>query len=118
MRGEADLVFSVGLIEHFDPADTRKAVQAHFDALRPGGVAILSFPTPTLLYRTTRRVIELLGMWKFHDERPLTPREVTASIEECGDVLTSKTLWPLLLTQELIVARKRGVARPAPVAGM
>ena len=118
MPAEADLVFSVGLIEHFDPADTRKAVQAHFDALRPGGVAILSFPTPTLLYRITRRVIELLGMWKFHDERPLMPREVTASIEECGDVLTSKTLWPLLLTQELIVARKRGVARPAPAAGM
>ena len=107
MRPQADLVFSVGLIEHFDPEETRKAVQAHFDVLRPGGVAIISFPTPTLLYRVTRGFIELLGMWKFHDERALARGEVTASVEECGDVLKSETLWPLLLTQELVVARKR-----------
>ena len=107
MRPQADLVFSVGLIEHFDPQETRKAVQAHFDVLRPGGVAIISFPTPTLLYRLTRGLIEMLGMWKFHDERPLARGEVTASVEECGDVLKSETLWPLLLTQELVVARKR-----------
>ena len=107
MRPQADLVFSVGLIEHFDPAETRKAVQAHFDVLRPGGVAIISFPTPTLLYRVTRGFIELVGMWKFHDERALMRGEVTASVEECGDVLKSETLWPLLLTQELVVARKR-----------
>jgi glycosyltransferase involved in cell wall biosynthesis/SAM-dependent methyltransferase len=111
MQAQADLVFSVGLIEHFDPEETRKAVQAHFDVLRPGGIAIISFPTPTLLYRITRRLIEWVGMWKFHDERPLTLREVTASVEECGDVLTTKTLWPLLLTQELIVARKHATPR-------
>jgi len=106
MQVQADLVFSVGLIEHFDPEETRKAVQAHFDVLRPGGVAIISFPTPTLLYRITRKLIELLGMWKFHDERPLTLHEVTASVEQCGEVLRTTTLWPLLLTQELLVARK------------
>jgi glycosyltransferase involved in cell wall biosynthesis/SAM-dependent methyltransferase len=111
MQAQADLVFSVGLIEHFGPEETRKAVQAHFDVLRPGGVAIISFPTPTLLYRITRRLIELLGMWKFHDERPLTLHEVTASVEECGAVLRTKTLWPLLLTQELIVARKHATPR-------
>jgi putative flippase GtrA/SAM-dependent methyltransferase len=111
MQAQADLVFSVGLIEHFDPAETRKAVQAHFDVLRPGGVAIISFPTPTLLYRITRKLIELLGMWKFHDERPLMLQEVTASVEQCGDVLRTKTLWPLLLTQELLVARKHAAPR-------
>ena len=106
MQAEADLVFSVGLIEHFDPDDTRKAVHAHFDVLRPGGLMILSFPTPTLLYRITRKLIESLGMWKFPDERALTPDEVIASVQDYGDVLTTKTLWPLLLTQALIVARK------------
>ncbi|HXI43184.1 MAG TPA: GtrA family protein [Bryobacteraceae bacterium] len=112
MRAEADVVFSVGLIEHFDPEDTRKAVHAHFDVLRPGGLLILSFPTPTLLYRITRRLIESLGMWKFPDERALTPDEVTASVEEHGDVLTTKTLWPLLLTQSLVVVRKHASPRP------
>jgi glycosyltransferase involved in cell wall biosynthesis len=116
MQAEADLVFSVGLIEHFDPEGTRKAVQAHFDVLRPGGVAIISFPTPTLLYRITRRLIELLGMWKFHDERPLTLHEVIASVEERGNMLRAKTLWPLLLTQELIVARKHAIPQSKQAA--
>jgi SAM-dependent methyltransferase len=104
--GKADLVFSVGLVEHFAPADTRTAILAHFDVLRPGGTLILTFPTPTLLYRVTRKLIESCGMWKFPDERPLLPGEVLASIRDRGDILCRKTLWPQLLTQHLVVARK------------
>ena len=107
LDGEADVVFSVGLVEHFDVAGTRAAVLAHFDALRPGGTLILTFPTPTPLYRATRRLIEMLGMWKFHDERPLGAEEVAEAIGERGEVVDRKTLWPLILTQYLIVARKR-----------
>ncbi len=106
----ADLVFSVGLVEHFDRGRTRKAMHAHFDALRPGGVAIITFPSPTLLYRSTRWLIEVLGMWKFPDERPLDRPEVLAAVRERGDVVYEKLLWPLFLTQALIVAKKR----PAP----
>ena len=102
----ADLVFSVGLVEHFDPEETRQAVLAHFDAVRPGGTVVITFPTPTLLYRIARTCIELIGMWKFHDERPLYPAEVIAAVKERGEVVLRKTLWPLILTQHLIVARK------------
>lgn len=42
----SDLVFSVGLVEHFDPENTRKAVLAHFDLLRPGGMVIITFRHP------------------------------------------------------------------------
>ena len=108
---QADLVFSVGLVEHFTPSETRKAIHAHFDVLRPGGIAIISFPAPTMLYRLARRAIELLGMWKFHDERALVPDEVAASVCERGEVVFEKTLWPLVLTQELIVARKHSTSR-------
>ena len=104
----ADVVFSVGLIEHFDAKQTLEAVQAHFDVLRVGGIAIITFPTPTLLYRLARRSLEVLGMWKFPDERPLEPREVIAAIGGQAEVLNGRTLWPLILTQYLIVARKRG----------
>ena len=104
---QADVVFSVGLVEHFDVATTRQAVLAHFDVLKPGGIAIITFPTPTLLYRITRSLIEALGMWKFLDERPLQPSEVAATVRERGEILYTKTLWPLILTQYLIVARKR-----------
>jgi len=107
LGSQADIVFSVGLVEHFDPPGTRAAVLAHFDALRPGGTLILTFPTPTPLYRATRRLIEMLGMWKFHDERPLGAAEVSEAIRERGDIVYRKTLWPLILTQHLIVARKR-----------
>ena len=103
----ADLVFSVGLVEHFEAADTRKAVLAHFDALDAGGVVLITFPTPTLLYRVARKAIEMAGMWKFPDERPLEPGEVLAAVRERGDVLFEKILWPLMLTQYLVVARKR-----------
>jgi glycosyltransferase involved in cell wall biosynthesis len=111
---DADLVFSVGLVEHFDPGETRKAVLAHFDALRPGGLAIITFPTPTLLYRIARRLIEMGGMWKFPDERPLDRAEVLAAVRERGDVVYQKTLWPLILTQHVIAAQKR-VAHAEPL---
>jgi predicted SAM-dependent methyltransferase len=103
----ADIVFSVGLVEHFEPEQTREAVLAHFDVLRPGGTVIITFPTPTRLYRMTRNVIEMLGMWKFPDERPLQPAEVIAAVRaRRADILLEKTLWPLMLTQYMIVARK------------
>jgi predicted SAM-dependent methyltransferase len=100
---QADVVFSVGLIEHFSPADTRRAVGAHFDLARPGGVVLLSFPTPTLLYRATRRFFEILGVWAFPDERPLRRAEVMAAIGGRGRVLYEKVLWCLFLTQRLMV---------------
>jgi SAM-dependent methyltransferase len=103
---KADLVFSVGLVEHFTPADTRRAILAHFDVLRPGGTLIITFPTPTLLYRVTRRLIEICGMWKFPDERPLVPGEVLPLIRERGEIYCHKTLWPQVLTQHIVVARK------------
>jgi len=102
----ADLVFSVGLVEHFDPPATRRAILAHFDILRSGGIAVITFPTPTPLYNLARKAIETAGMWKFHDERPLEPAEVRAAIEERAEVLFEKTLWPLILTQHLMVAQK------------
>jgi SAM-dependent methyltransferase len=111
---QADLVFSVGLVEHFTPAETRTAVLAHFDVLRPGGTLIITFPTPTLLYRVTRRLIEMCGMWKFPDERPLLPGEVLASIGERGEILWRQTLWPQILTQHLVVARKFADGETAP----
>jgi len=107
LDGQADVVFSVGLVEHFESCQTREAVLAHFKALRPGGIAIITFPTPTLLYRVTRTLAEALNVWKFPDERPLPPEEVRASIRECGEVLHDRTLWPLVLTQHLVVAKKR-----------
>ncbi len=102
----ADVVFSVGLIEHFGKPDTRKIVLAHFEMLKPGGLALISFPTPTLLYRGARLLCEGLGLWKFPDERPLTREEVAATVGERGRIVYEKMLWPIVFTQRMIVARK------------
>ena len=45
-------------------------------------------------------------MWKFPDERPLDRAEVLAAVRERGEVVYEKTLWPLVLTQHVIVAQK------------
>ena len=103
-----DIVFSVGLIEHFDKAGTECAIEAHFSPLRPGGMAIITFPTPTLLYRSIRRVAELTKQWIFHDERPLLLEEVAAIVQRRGCVTYSRILWPLILTQYCIAIHKHG----------
>ncbi len=103
---KADVVFSVGLIEHFQPTDTRRAILAHFDILKKGGIAVISFPTPTLLYRAARFFTEASGLWKFPDERPLKHEEAFESIRQRGILLFEQTLWPLVFTQHIMVAKK------------
>jgi glycosyltransferase involved in cell wall biosynthesis/2-polyprenyl-3-methyl-5-hydroxy-6-metoxy-1,4-benzoquinol methylase len=109
---EADVVFSVGVIEHFDIAGTRQAVRAHFDLLKPGGYAMMTFPTPTWLYIAARSIVEALRVWRFTDERALERAEVLEVVREYGDVVFEKTLWPLIFTQRLIVVRKNAGPQP------
>jgi putative flippase GtrA/SAM-dependent methyltransferase len=110
---QADVVFSVGLIEHFDTSGTREVIRKHFTLLRPGGYAIISFPTPTWLYRVARAITESVGLWKFPDERPLRRDEVLNCVSESGEVLFEKTLWQLVFTQHMVVVRKSEQGRLA-----
>ena len=103
---QSDIVFSVGLIEHFSVADTRKAIEAHLEVLKPGGLLILGFPTPTWLYRISRKVSELLGLWIFHDERPLKREEVLETLRPQGDILHNEILWSIIFTQAFIILKK------------
>lgn len=103
---QVDLVFSVGLIEHFDPVGTQKAVEAHFRILKPGGIAIITFPTATWLYRIVRRLAEVCGAWIFHDERPLDITEVERTAVGQATLLDNKIIWPIVLTQHHVVWRK------------
>ena len=103
----ADVVFSIGLVEHFDASGTAQAIRAHFDHARPGGVVLITYPTPTWLYRTVRGIAELAGVWAFPDERPLESAEVTREVERHGRIVRSFINWPIVLTQGVVVARKR-----------
>jgi SAM-dependent methyltransferase len=101
-----DIVFSVGLIEHFDPPETASAVAAHFKYLRPSGTLIITFPTPTWLYRAVRGLAEATNNWIFHDERPLRLPELEQAVAGLGQIQSARILWPLVLTQYCVVLRK------------
>ena len=103
---QADVVMSVGLIEHFSPTETRMAIENHFRFCRPGGVVILSYPTPTWLYRTARCLAESVRAWRFPDERPLARHEVHETASRYGALLDERVLWPLIFTQRLMAFRK------------
>ena len=116
---QADVVLSLGLIEHFSPDETAQAVRAHFAAAREGGLVMITFPTPTWLYRATRTVAEAVGVWAFPDERPLRVADVEAEVLRYGDLLHSSITWGVVLTQGVLVCRARvgGAAAAAAARG-
>ena len=102
----ADLVFSVGLVEHFSEEQTRIAIRRHFELARPGGLVQITFPVPTLSYRLIRRAAEKLGIWRFPDERPIQLEDAVALCAEHGEILAKRLNRAILLTQGIVLARK------------
>lgn len=100
-----DLVFSAGLIEHFSLKNTAIAIQNHFDALKPGGIAAFLFPADSILYRTVRNLAEWTGQWRFPDERPLTAHEVKSAANG-HTLIHEEWIRCILLTQMLMIFRK------------
>jgi hypothetical protein len=101
----ADLVLSVGLIEHFGHQDTARAIRTHFARAKPGSLVIITFPTPTWLYVAARFLTEMAGLWRFPDERPLPLNEVVSEVRKHGDVLDVSINWPVVYTQGIVAAR-------------
>ncbi len=106
LKGKADVCFSVGVVEHFQPEEMRRAIDAHFDLVKDNGLVVISFPTPTWLYVITREIAERLGRWHFPDERPLNRSEVSEVMAKRGEILREEIIWPIFLTQCIIAARK------------
>lgn len=109
LEDSMDIVFSIGLIEHFSPLDTAIAIQQHFSLVKEGGFVIITFPTPTWLYRCARKISETLGLWIFHDERPLSMQSVLREMEKYGDCIDSFINWKIVFTQGIIVIKARVV---------
>ena len=102
----ADLVFSIGLVEHFPEEQTKIAIRRHFELTKPGGLVLISFPVPTFSYRLIRRAAESLGIWRFPDERPIPLEDAVALCAEHGDVLAKRLNRAILLTQGIVLERK------------
>ena len=98
-----DVVFSVGLIEHFSVLDTAKIIKRHFQMVQSGGLVLMTFPTPTWLYKTIRFFCERFNRWIFHDERPLALDEVTNEVVQYAEVIARFINWKTLLTQGIVI---------------
>ena len=104
---KADVVFSVGLVEHFSKRDTKRAIESHFSCVKSKGLVIIAFPTPTWLYKAVRKCAEVFGMWNFPDERPIDKQEALSIVEKYADIIEYKIIWGTVLTQAYVVLRSK-----------
>ncbi len=80
-----DLAVSSGVIEHFKGEDRTRAIQAHYDAVRSGGLVVISVPHARCLpYRIWKSYLELRGWWPYGYERPYTRRELVRRARRVG----------------------------------
>lgn len=103
-----DFVYSIGLIEHFRANDIKTIIERHFDYCKDDGIVMISFPTPTAKYIFTRKCMELVGAWQFHDEKPIKFEELSDWFDFYGIVLEHYKNRKLPLTQEVVILRKSG----------
>lgn len=82
-------------------------IERHFEFTKPGGIVLITFPTPTFLYRGIRGLAELFRLWIFHDERPLRFDEVETVCDRFGDRLHREINWWIGLTQGILVYRRK-----------
>ena len=101
----ADLVFSVGLVEHFSEERTRIAIRRHFELAKPGGLVLITFPVPTFTYRLIRRAAEALGLWRFPDERPIQLEDAVRLCSGHGEVIAKRLNRAILLTQGIVLVQ-------------
>lgn len=82
IRGRFDVAMSFGLNEHFTGAERDGIFQAHLDALRDGGIAIISVPNArNAPYRASKWLAERTGRWKLGVEVPFTRAELESICE-------------------------------------
>lgn len=102
-----DIVLSSGLIEHFVPEETLRIVDYHFKTAKPGGLVLISFPTPTTVYRVFRKFLEITDQFPPLFERPITVTEAARFKSRESVQLEQFNIWSTILTQLLLLYRKK-----------
>ncbi len=84
-RGDFDVALSSGVIEHFQNENRTRAVRAHAEVLRPGGVAVISVPNAHCIpYRIWKLYLELRGWWPYGVEIPYSRKEILLRARAAG----------------------------------
>ena len=85
LLGQFEIAMSFGLTEHFLDAARLQINRAHFDLLRPGGLAFISVPNKfNPPYRIFKIAAELLGVWKVGEEYPYSRGELRRICQQIG----------------------------------
>jgi 2-polyprenyl-3-methyl-5-hydroxy-6-metoxy-1,4-benzoquinol methylase len=85
LLGQFDVAMSFGLTEHFRGEARVQINKAHFDVLRPGGLAFISVPNKfNPPYRIFKFAAELLRIWKVGEEYPYSRAELRRICEQIG----------------------------------
>ena len=74
-RETFDLVYSLGVIEHFD--DPRGIVRDHLSLVRPGGTALMTVPNYRGVYGTLKRYFDAESLL-YHNLEIMTPQALAA----------------------------------------
>ncbi len=85
LRGQYDVVISLGVVEHFIAHERTHAIRSHLDVLRPGGMALVSVPHACCLpYRLWKSYLEARGWWPYGFERPFSKPELARRARKAG----------------------------------
>ena len=102
-----DIVYSGGVIEHFEPEKRYELLKKHCSATRPDGFCLLYFPTPTKSYWFFRKIYEILGIWIFTDEVPLEADVVIEEMKSLNfNAIKSNIFWKHFLTEAGIIFKR------------
>ena len=104
---EFDLVYSNGVVEHFDTATRARLLGIHADHVGHGGYCIIHVPTPTLFYRLFRALSRQMGCWEHEDETPLSLEQLLREVTQTGlEVLKVNYFWRYYLSEVGVIARQ------------
>ena len=108
-RERFDLVYSIGVIEHFD--DPREVVRNHLSLVRPGGTALMTVPNYRGIYGTCQQYFDRELLLR-HNLDIMTCEELARLAPE-GEQLRVRTYRAGRITPWMLTPLKRW---PAPIA--
>lgn len=90
-----DVVYSLGLIEHFDPEQSNALILEHKRVCKTGGLVIIAVPNFLNLPHTLRKFV-LGGKYEYYPERSYTIKELKKALSTMGmRVIAEDGLLPL-----------------------
>lgn len=82
-NGGFDVVYSLGLIEHFSPEETLRLVKEHVRVCKPGGLVIISVPNFWNLPHTIRKGLQG-RKYDYYPERSYSSNRLCEVLRESG----------------------------------